>query len=220
MADQSAPEAPPAGSTPPKGGIVDWLLHTIQGVTTLVVAVTGLIVAAGALFAALGGNHSDTPTELASAATTELSDATDAPSTQTAPGTPTPDPFDELDEWRAEADSLCRDAGNVLGQLIVAMQNAQIDYATGADSTADVLFGLSVQLVDVDPPPAYSRDVERLLVRLEESGQAMRDAAGAFRMRDGTAVESAADRYDQAVDRFVELARSLGARDCAAIGTG
>jgi hypothetical protein len=122
-----------------------------------------------------------------------------------------------IDDWADAADAACQLAGS---DLAIAIQTAQSDLPTGFEAASSVLFSLARSIREIPEPSSRAVDAERYAARLEDAGRALSDGAFAYRAGNGPAVELAAQRYDDANAASTEVARGLGAHQCAALGEG
>lgn len=133
-----------------------------------------------------------------------------------------PEPLDER-EFVSQANAICREAAGRWDEFDFPpiedpvseeeyIEMTVSDMRTGSELGGDVLD----QLRDLPPPPAYEERVDRMLDGLGVVVDALDAYAAAYEIRNQAEIERL-DREvdDEGVERYQQVARSLGLDDCA-----
>lgn len=196
--DQVAYEMAENHSTAGGGSWLDGVIGSLGRVERLILALAGVITAVGTLYALFGDGD-----------TSSSAGPTFVPGVGGL----------RIEAWADLADAECEEAGP---EFSAANQRTgpgpnQAELVRMTDATARVAFGLATELRGIGTPSTDQADVERFISRWEQAAAAMQDLSRAAELGDQQAIDTAAARYAEEVDRSAELARGLGADQCAAL---
>ena len=133
--------------------------------------------------------------------------------------TPPPAIEQTIGQWAGSADAVCRRAAPDMQAALDEFNAGFLDTVTYLQIRGEIAGALAGELRRIDPPPERTGEVEEHISRWEEVGLALRDAAQAWLSGDEAAYSEADVRFNESAFRGAEVARALGAHDCARLIT-